>query len=90
VALHLGEAADRPADVPRELPVVELLGLHVEAGQLVVPLDVRLGRPDAAEPFLRHAEAPGAHEREGEVADGIVEVRELPVEDADEPALVDD
>src|SRR5581483_11360429 len=90
VALHLRQAADRPADVPGELPVVDLLGPDVEAGQLVVALEVRLDRADPAEPLLRHAEPPGTHAGEGEVANRIVEVRELPVEHAGEAVLAHD
>src|SRR3954447_19862617 len=90
MAPRLREATDRPADVPGELPVVELLGPHVEAGQLVVALEVRLDVSDPAESEVVRAEAPRAHEREREVARRIVEVGELPVEDADEAALVDD
>src|SRR5207302_1240166 len=90
VPTRLSEAADRPRDVAGELPVVELLGPDAEAGQLVIALEVRLDVADPAEPALGDAEAPGADEREGEVARGVVEVRELPVEDADETILVDD
>ena len=90
MALRLREAADRPADVACELPVVELLGVDVESGQLVVALEVRLDVADSAEPQIVRAEAPGAHKRESEIPRGVVEVRELPVEDADEPTLVDD
>src|SRR5205085_3897254 len=80
VALRLREAADRPADVAGELPVVELLGPDVEAGLLVVALEVRLGVADAAEPPAADAEAPRAHEREGQVAHRIGQMCELPVE----------
>src|SRR5262245_922711 len=90
MALHSRQAADRPADVAGELPVVELVRRDAEAAQLVVALDVRLDVADPAEPLLRHAEPPSAHEPEREVAHGVVEVCELPVEDADEPVLVDD
>src|SRR5581483_2999604 len=90
VALRLRQAADRPHDVSRELPVVELLWAHVEAGELVVALEVRLDIGDPAESLVVDPESPSAHESEAEVAHGVVEVRELPVEDADEAVLVDD
>src|SRR5207302_4018621 len=90
VPTRLSEAADRPRDVAGELPVVELLQPDIEAGQLVVAHEVRLDVADPAQPALGDAEAPGTDEREGEVARGVVEVRELPVEDADETILVDD
>src|SRR3954468_6652576 len=89
VALRLCKAADRPADVAGELPVVELLGPDVEPGQLVVALEIGLDIADPSEPQPVRAEAPRADEREREIARGIVEVRELPVEHADEPAPVD-
>src|SRR5436853_6726412 len=66
MALRLREAADRPADVAGELPVVQLLGPNVEAGQLVVALEEGLGVADPTEPFLRDAEAPRTNEPERE------------------------
>ena len=53
VPLRLRQAADRPRDVAGELPVVELLGPDVAAGQLVVALEVRLDLADPAEPVAR-------------------------------------
>src|SRR2546423_340329 len=90
VPLRLRQAADRPADVAGQLPVVELLRPDVEAGELVVALEIFIHVADAAEALVVGAEAPCTHEAEAEIAAGVVEVRELPVEDADEPALVDD
>src|SRR3954465_15798517 len=90
MALRLREAADPPPDVARDPPVVEPPRADVEPGQLVVALEVRLDIADPAEPQGIRAEAPGADEREGKIPRRIVEVREFPVEDADEPVPVDD
>ena len=62
VALRLRQTADRPGDVARQLPVVELLRPDVEARQLVVALDERLDVPDTAEALLVDAEAPCTNE----------------------------
>src|SRR3954452_24843526 len=87
MSLHLRQAADRPADVAGELPVVELLRADVEPGQLVVALEVWLHVADSAEPLVGHAESPRAHEREREVAHRLVDMCELPVEHPDETFL---
>src|SRR5262249_59716956 len=57
--------------------------------QLVVALEVRPDVADPAEPEVVGPEPPCAYESEREVAGGVVEMRELPVKDADQPALVD-
>src|SRR4051812_14277758 len=88
--LCLREAADCPGDVPRELPVVELLRTDVSPRQLVVALDERGRIADAAEALLDGTETPRAHHPEREVAHRIVEMDELPVEHADETLRPDD
>src|SRR5207253_1006471 len=90
VPARLREAADCPLDVAEDLPDVELVQGQLAAGELLIPPQIRLDFADAAEPQIVGAEAPRADERPRHVLRGVGEMRELPVEDGDEPLLVDD
>src|SRR5438093_1596314 len=89
VAARLSERADRPLQVPDDLPVVERGERDVPPTQRVVALEVRLDLADAAEPHLIDAEAPRPYERPGHVLGRIAEVRELPIEHVTETSLGD-
>src|SRR5437867_5107287 len=89
VAARLSERADRPLQVPDDLPVVERGERDVPPTQRVVALEVRLDLADAAEPHLIDAEAPRPYERPGHVLGRIAEVRELPIEHVTETRLGD-
>src|SRR5439155_27307022 len=80
----LAKRADRPLHVPEDLPHVQLLERDLPARELAVALEIRLDLADPAEASPVDAESPGAHERPRDVLGRIADVRELPVEDADE------
>src|SRR5439155_21522743 len=52
----------------------------VPAGERVVALEIRLDIADAAEAQLIHTEAPGPHQRPGDIFGRIAAVPELPIE----------
>src|SRR5258706_5897988 len=80
VAARLCEGADGPLQIAHDLPVVEPGGRDVPAGERVVALEIRLHLADAAEAQLIDTEAPGPHERAGDIFGWVACVPELPIE----------
>src|SRR5436309_305733 len=89
VAARLGERADGPLHIAHDLPVVERGERDVPTGERVVTLEIRLDLADATQAQVIEAEAPGPHERPGDVFGRVAVVPELPIEHMAEARRVD-
>src|SRR5260370_34094405 len=89
VAARLGQRADGPLQIAHDLPVVERGERDVPAGERVVALEIRLDLADATQAQPIDAEAPGPHERPGDVFAPVAVVPELPIEYIAEARPVD-
>src|SRR2546423_7171897 len=85
VAARLRERADGPLQIADDLPVVERRERDVPAGERVVALEVRLDLADAAEAQLIDAEAPGPHQRAGDILGRVAPVPAPPNQPRTQP-----